>query len=336
MKGWSRTSTRAPISRAFDGAEQQIRSRVSAPRGGGCSALQRQGGWLRFGARSQNAAPLEPIIADETRNPTLVDAAEAAVAAAAGGDAVAIVVAVGGPVSGARRLVYADGVRRGTFGDAAYDAAADALAAQAMRTGIAASVVVEAGVTLYAEVHRPPEELIVVGAGHIAVPLAQLGATLGYRVLVLDDREDFATPVRFGEGIMVRRMSFDDPFGDVPIGKRAHVILVTRAHKYDFDCLRRLLVGGDDIAYIGMIGSRRRVRAAFEALLADGVPRERLAAVHAPVGLEIGAETPAEIAVSIAAELIRHRRMPGQTSRDAMPIGDRERVLDRLVPDVGI
>ena len=106
----------------------------------------------------------------------------------------------------------------------------------------------------------------------------------------------------------MRRMDFADPFRDVPIGPRTHVLLVTRAHKYDFDCLEHLLTRDPLPHYIGMIGSRRRVRATFQALLEAGIPRERVARVSAPVGLDIGAETPEEIAVSIAAELVALRR----------------------------
>jgi xanthine dehydrogenase accessory factor len=184
-------------------------------------------------------------------------------------------------------------------------------------------------VVLYAEAHHPPEELVIVGAGHIAVPLAELGVRLGYRVVVLDDREEFATVERFPEEARVLRTDFSDPFREVGIGGRSHVVLVTRAHKYDYDCLLHLLEGDAEPAYIGMIGSRRRVRATFLALLEAGIPRERIALVRAPVGLEIGAETPAEIAVSVAAELIMLRR----GVLDAAPIADRERVLERLLPD---
>lgn len=164
-------------------------------------------------------------------------------------------------------------------------------------------------VRLYVEAHRAPDELVIVGAGHIAVPVSKLGVMLGYRVIVLDDREALATAERFPGAAEVRRMEFHDPFRGLTIGPRTHILLVTRAHRYDFDCLHQLLLRSDvSPAYIGMIGSRRRIRAAFLALLEAGVPREKLAAISAPVGLDIGAETPEEIAVAIAAELVALRR----------------------------
>lgn len=185
-----------------------------------------------------------------------------------------------------------------------------------------------ASITLFAEAHHPPEELVIVGAGHIAVPLAEFGVRLGYRVVVLDDREEFATAERFPPEATVLRTDFADPFHAVRIDARSHLVLVTRAHRYDYDCLLHLLRGAAVPRYIGMIGSRRRVRATFQALLDAGIPRERIALVRAPVGLEIGAETPAEIAVSVVAELVMLRR----GTLAAAPIAERERVLERLLP----
>ncbi|MGH7507610.1 MAG: XdhC family protein, partial [Longimicrobiales bacterium] len=133
---------------------------------------------------------------------------------------------------------------------------------------------------------------------------------------------------RFPAEATVLRTDFEsDPFAALTIGAGSYVALVTRGHRFDFDCLRRLLEAGEVPRYIGMIGSRRRVRAAFRALLTAGFPRNVLAKVRAPIGVEIGAETPEEIAVSIAAELIAVRR-----GVDIETIAGRERVLDRLLP----
>ncbi len=272
-----------------------------------------------------------------------VEAAEKVLAALAAGDAIADAIllessAPGAGDPGARLLLAESGEVTGTLGDAALDAAAlDALRAQLASGGAdgAQARALEVGgetVRVFLEAHYPPDELLVVGAGHIAVPLARIGAMLGFRVTVLDDREEFATEERFPEAARVLRADFSDPFRDVRIGRRSYVVLVTRAHKYDFDCLSRVLAGPDPAQppYVGMIGSRRRVRGAFEALLAAGVPRARLARVHAPVGLDIGAETPEEIAVSIAAELVRVRH--GETGSCA-PRSEQENVLSRLLPE---
>jgi xanthine dehydrogenase accessory factor len=105
-------------------------------------------------------------------------------------------------------------------------------------------------------------------------------------------------------------------------------VLVTRGHRYDFEALRRLLLGAALPAYVGMVGSRRRVRAALEQLVREGIPRERLLRVHAPIGLDIGAETPEEIALAIMAEIVRVRR--GGTGAS---LRDRERVMERWLRD---
>lgn len=269
---------------------------------------------------------------------TPIQAARAVLAALERGPALAVVTAIDGPAAGRRLLLDEAGTRRGSLGDPALDDAALAHARRALETGGTATVTVRLPtgvVRLFAEAHRPPDELLVVGAGHIAVPLAEMGVRLGFRVTVLDDREEFATPDRFPDAARVLRTDFTDPFREVEIGAWTHIVLVTRAHKYDFDCLRRLVALDVTPAYVGMIGSRRRVRAAFQALLDAGVPRDRLSAVRAPVGLDLGAETPEEIAVSVAAELILLRRR-GAQAREAAVLSGTERVLERLRPEPAV
>jgi len=144
-------------------------------------------------------------------------------------------------------------------------------------------------------------------------------------VIVLDDRRQFADQHWFPDATSVRLVDFNDAFCDVPIGPFSHVVLVTRGHKYDYDCILQLLRRAARPAYLGMIGSRRRVRATFEALVRDGVAPERLADVRAPIGLDIGAETPEEIALAIVAEIVAVRR---GGSGGALSLGDR--VLARI------
>jgi xanthine dehydrogenase accessory factor len=266
---------------------------------------------------------------------SLPQAARAVLAAAAEGRAVALVGRADEGGAGLRVLVWGPAESRGTLGSPALDAAAVALGLRLLGQGgggadetSAATVPVEGqpGVFLYGEVHRPAARLFVVGAGHIAVPLARLAGMLGLAVVVLDDREAFATADRFPDAARVVRTDFADPFREVTPGPDDLVVLVTRAHRYDFDCLSRLLDRQPTPRYIGMVGSRRRVRAAFRALLDAGVPPDHLARIHAPIGLDVGAETPEEIAIAIAAELVAVRRgvTPGGSLRD------RERVAEKL------
>jgi xanthine dehydrogenase accessory factor len=218
-----------------------------------------------------------------------------------------------------RRLAW-DGERlHGTLGDAARDEAARQILKE---TEGRRTAPVLGAIELYVERVAPPGELVVVGAGHIAQPLSRIGALLGFRVTVVDDRPDFARPDRFPDADRVVVADFADPFDGIPIGPRSCVVLVTRGHRYDFDCVRALGRAGAEPAYVGMIGSRRRVRAAFEQLAAEGFDEERLAQIHAPIGLDIGAETPSEIAIAIAAEMILAIR--GGTGE---PLGERSRVV---------
>ncbi|GMR12259.1 MAG: hypothetical protein BMS9Abin29_0448 [Gemmatimonadota bacterium] len=222
--------------------------------------------------------------------------------------------------------------RMGTTGDDTIDSALADLAQNAMEGADFAqegvhSLGTEAGleVRFFLEVHRPQPELLIVGAGHIAQPLCSVGALLGFRVRVLDDRPAFATSERFPEAEEVVRIDMDDPFGRVPLTPETHIVLVTRGHKYDYACLRQLLSREEEVRYIGMIGSRRRVRAAFTELVEEGFDRERIAKIRAPVGLDLRAETPAEIAVAVAAEIVLLWR-----GGSAQPLADQERILPRF------
>jgi xanthine dehydrogenase accessory factor len=229
-----------------------------------------------------------------------------------------------------RRRLHVGGRVTGSLGSGALDAEVDRLVDR-LRAGEAAEGrhrLGAEGIPVYVEVHLPTPELVVVGAGHIARPLVEMGALLDFRVRVLDDRPDFATRERFPRAHEVHRVDFSDPFAGVRLHARSHIVLVTRGHKYDYACLRRILLTASRPRYIGLIGSRRRVRATFTRLVADGVPRSRLEEVRAPLGLDLGAETPAEIAVAVAAELVLSWR--GGSGR---PLRDVARVLERFLPE---
>lgn len=220
----------------------------------------------------------------------------------------------------------------GSFGDAVLDDGALALGTQRLEEHRASTKGLYelksasgSTVQVYVEVHYPQPDLVIVGAGHIAQPLCSTGALMGFRVIVVDDRPDFATRERFPEAERIVRVDFMDPFADIPIHSTSHIVLVTRGHKYDFECLRHLLKTEVEPPYVGMIGSRRRIRAAFSQLQGEGMPKDRLSRVRAPVGLDIGAETPVEIAVAVAAEIVLQWR--GGTG---VPLAEQERILERF------
>ncbi len=164
----------------------------------------------------------------------------------------------------------------------------------------------EQSATVMIDPYLAPPELIILGGGHIAVPLANIGHLLGYQVTVVDDRPDFVSPDRFTGAYQSICCSFDDIEKNLSLGGASSVVIATRGHMNDMDCLRKVIKY--PVAYLGMIGSRRKVKAIKEQLLDDGIDIEKIEKVHMPVGLDIGAQTPAEIAVSVAAEMIKDRR----------------------------
>jgi xanthine dehydrogenase accessory factor len=151
------------------------------------------------------------------------------------------------------------------------------------------------------------QRLIIIGAGHVGQALADLGAMLGFHVVVIDDRAAFANRERFSTAAEIIVRPFEKAIDSLKLDRSSYVVAVTRGHSFDEIALRAALK--QKPGYIGMIGSKRRVRATLDRIEADGVEKSVLEQVHAPIGLHIGAETPEEIAVSIMAEIIRERRL---------------------------
>ncbi len=172
---------------------------------------------------------------------------------------------------------------------------------------------------VFLEVLAPPEELVIVGAGHIAVPLARMAKVLDFQVTIIDDRSAFANRGRFPEADRVIAADIEKTVADLPIDPRTYLVLVTRGHTLDQAALMRVI--HKPAAYIGMIGSQRRVRAVLDHLRRMGVAEEHIRRVYAPIGLRIGAETPAEIATSILAELVAVRRKVRPSHRPSSPSG---------------
>jgi xanthine dehydrogenase accessory factor len=224
----------------------------------------------------------------------------------------------GAPV-GAKLLVRADGSTIGTLGAPKIDEAitreaSDNLRPRGVRTVyIGADGEVSARTTapegawvVMTEVHERPARLIIAGGGHVGKALATMAALCGFRVTVIDDRPEWANEARFPEADEVIRGRFDEVLREYPIDSSSYVVCVTRGHRQDQVSLGAVV--GRGAAYVGMIGSKRRGRAVLQNLRDEGADPEALEAVHTPIGLDIGAETPEEIAVAIMAEIIRNRR----------------------------
>jgi xanthine dehydrogenase accessory factor len=165
----------------------------------------------------------------------------------------------------------------------------------------------DAKVEVFFDVITAIRKVIIVGAGHLAIPLAQFAKILGFHITVLDDRVIYANRERFPdvEEVLVGDMA--EMLRNIEITPQTYIVLITRGHQYDEPCLREII--HSPAKYIGMIGSKRRIKACFIRFRdEDGIPEELLKRVYAPIGLDIGSESPEEIALSIIAEMIRVRR----------------------------
>ena len=212
-------------------------------------------------------------------------------------------------------LVRPDGSTLGGLGGA-LDDAIKAAAPDAFRRGAVETLYFNsdagpatrqaAAYAVMVEVHQRPARLLIVGGGHVGKALAVIGNLCGYTIEVVDDRPEFANAERFPEADRISCGRFDEVLQDYPIDPNTAVVCVTRGHKHDETSLR--LVAPSAASYVGMIGSKRRVRAVLQHLIEDGLDPASAKRVHTPIGLDIGAETPEEIAVSIMAEIIQARR----------------------------
>jgi len=163
---------------------------------------------------------------------------------------------------------------------------------------------------LFVQPSPAPPRLHVFGAGHIAVALAPIAQAAGFRVTVVDDRPDYADAARFPKGARVIAAPFADALRTLEFDERTYVVIVTYGHEQDQAVLAACL--DRPWRYLGMIGSQAKVARVFRALGRHAAARRRLAEVRAPIGLDIGGRSPAEIAISIAAELVAVRRGLGE------------------------
>ena len=161
--------------------------------------------------------------------------------------------------------------------------------------------------SVLAEVFKREHRLIVFGAGHVGYHLCHFASKVGFNTIVVDDRPYFANKEKFGDDIQVICNTFENAFEILDIHEEDYVVIVTRGHKHDKFCLEKIL-SLDELNYIGMIGSKRRVKIMKEELIEEGYSKEKIENIYSPIGLNIGAVTPEEIAISILAEIISVKR----------------------------
>ena len=157
----------------------------------------------------------------------------------------------------------------------------------------------------FVEIYVKNPQLIILGGGHVSQPVAKIGKMLGFHVTVMDDREEFVTKERFPDADRLIKGTFEEISEKIPMYENAYYVIVTRGHLGDSTCARQIMKR--PYVYLGMIGSRNKVRLTREKLLGEGFTEEQLNTIHAPIGLPIGGQMPAEIAVSITAEIVQEK-----------------------------
>lgn len=161
-------------------------------------------------------------------------------------------------------------------------------------------------VEFFVETIAPAPKAILFGGGHVSFAVAEMLNRVGFSITIVDDRSEFASKERFPFADKILCCSFQEAIQSLEIDGNTYVIIMTRGHLHDYECLAGVL--NSEAKYIGMIGSRRKVKLLKERLNKEGFTEERISSIYAPIGLDIGAETPGEIAISIVAELIAIRR----------------------------
>ena len=157
----------------------------------------------------------------------------------------------------------------------------------------------------FVEIYVKNSQLIILGGGHVSQPVAKIGKMLGFHVTVMDDREEFVTKERFPDADRLIQGTYEEIPEKIPVYENAYYVIVTRGHLGDSASARQILKR--PYVYLGMIGSRNKVKLTREKLLREGFTEDQLDTIHAPIGLPIGGHMPAEIAVSITAEIVQEK-----------------------------
>ncbi len=259
---------------------------------------------------------VEPVSLGRTDDATLAFYEKARAHAEKGGHA-AIVTRLDAPHNGATMLLLDGGAREGTLGDAFLDERFATEARQALAAGKSRTLVLE-NVRAFAEVFSPPAIMLIVGASHVAMPLTVMAKELGFRTIVIDGRPRFATPERFPHVDSLKIGVPSELVQQVPLIPTTALVLVAHDYKYDLPVLRHAL--STPVGYVGLLGSTRRGAAILNLLREDGVSEDALARVRVPIGLDLGAQSASEIALSILAEALAAQR-----NATGMPISEKVR-----------
>jgi len=204
--------------------------------------------------------------------------------------------------TGAKLFIRDDGTTEGTLGSADLDAEALNKSSDLMIHGNNEYIVSLNGAEYFIEAYTTPPQLVLCGGGHVSNAIAPMAKKLGFHVFITDDRKEFANKERFPEADMIVDLKPEDAFPELPINRNTFIIIATRGHRYDNVALAAAV--DTSAKYVGLLGSKRKTVLIYEDLIRSGVDIERIKQIRSPVGLDIHARTPDEIAVSIIAEIL--------------------------------
>ena len=219
---------------------------------------------------------------------------------------------------GMKMIFASNGERIGTLGNTQLEAAVESHIIEILEKNRADILQLNDDTTIFLEPLQPSPTLLIAGAGHVGQALCHLGNWLDFDIVIIDDRADFASSERLPEADEIIVGDIAEELGKYPKNHLTYVVIVTRGHQHDESALHSVVES--DARYIGLIGSRRKIKLIFDDLLEIGIPKEKLQRVYAPIGLDINSKTVPEIAVSIASQLIqvRNNENGGQTY-EALP-----------------
>ena len=245
-----------------------------------------------------------------------------------GGQSVAMATVIkpadGGDVSvGAKLFIREDGSTEGTLGSETADGEAVDRAQELMVHGKNESLTSKDGAEYFIEAYTTPPQLVLCGGGHVSRAIASLAKPLGFRLYITDDREEFANKERFPEADILIVKRPEEAIPELPINTNSFIIIATRGHRFDNVALEAAVK--TPARYVGLLGSKRKTILIYEDLVRSGVPVDRIKEIRSPLGLDIHARTPEEIAVSIIAEVLMFRL--GGTG---VPMKLEERRIDKI------
>ena len=228
---------------------------------------------------------------------------------------------------GAKLFIRENGETEGSLGDPELDRQAVHKARELMIHGKSDYVVTEGGAEYFIEAYTTPPQLVICGGGHVSKAIAPLAKPLGFRLFITDDREEFANAERFPEADMIVPLTPEKALAELPINPNTFIVIATRGHKYDHIALEA--AAKTPAKYVGLMGSRRKTILIYEELARSDLPVERIKEIRSPIGLDIRARTPEEIAVSIMGEILMFR-----LGGSGQPMTLDEARIDRIVAKV--